>query len=353
MRKAAIYPITSHNQFLLRELDGIFEDLNITTIVVPNAFAQEVSAPNYTVFHRVEDLVGSVDAVIFISSWDTQRMHNEISMILSHGIDVITTIAFSMDAANQLHQVAKLHGAEFRMPVKDHIIKLLNERDDVYSQPESIVIAVSSITKGISTSEMITSISASLKSIGYNVGVICSDADLQLIRGYEWLPINNMITDHLDRCIMKINSFANLLQMIQKPDVILVQMPDEGLYRMTYDFASCFGAKTYLISQAIDFDYGIVLSPLIDSDPSLYEQLSEISKSRFGFEYNSVCVCPKIVNVDIAQGEETVKYYTAPSDNLAKTVEELKNCSTNEISYFSASGDFVAPLVQRVIDYLS
>lgn len=353
MKNAAIYPITPKNQFLLTELDNQFDDLTITTAVVPNSFATQVSISNYDIFHKVEDVIGHVDTVIFVSSWDTRRMYMEIDMVLNRGIDVITTILFSDEDAEHLCQIAHLHNANFTMKTKTHIAKLLDERDEAYSQPESIVIAVSPITKGISSSKLITGLFASLERAGYKVGVICSDSDLQLLSGYEWLPLDLMINEQLDRCIMKINEFANLFQMIYKPDVIIVQMPDEGLYRMTYDFASCFGAKTFLVSQAINFDYGIVLSPVIDFDFSLYEQLSHISAKRFGFEYNSICLVPKIVNLDIAQGEEVVKYYTASDNELEATTEMLANQSTNDIHFLAAFEDYITPLTRQIIEYLS
>lgn len=353
MRSAAIYPITSDNQFLLKELNGMFGEFKITTAVVPYAFANEVKANNYEVCHKITDVVEAVNAVIFVSFWDTQRMFKEITMVLEHGIDVISTIPFSKDEGARLQQTATLHNAEFRAAINPHFSKLLKERDDVYSQPESIVIAVSAITKSISSSELVVNFFNALNKAGYSVGVMCSDPDLQLIHGYEWLPIDEMIADNLDRCIMKINSFVNFLQVTYKPNIIIVQLPDEGLFRMSYDFASCFGARTYLVSQAVDFDYGVVLSPLIDSDLTLYEHLSEISKSRFGFAYNSICITPKSANVDIAQGEETMRYYTVSSDQLADNVQELKQRAIDGTFIFSSEEEYTSKLVNHLVSFLS
>ena len=122
---------------------------------------------------------------------------------------------------------------------------------------------------------------------------------------------------------------------------------------MTYDFVSCFGAKTFLISQAVDFDYGIVLSPIIDSDPMLYKQLSDVSKSRFGFEYNSVCLVPKTVNLDIAQGEEIVKYYTASFDDLKNTVATLQQGIEKDINFLSIQENPDVCIRQHIVNCLS
>lgn len=353
MKTAAIYPITSHNKYLLKALNGRFRDYQITTAIIPNAFSNNIVTSDYFVRHKIEDIIGTVDAVIVINSWDSSRMYNEIIKVLSKGIDVITTIAFKKDEINFLSQIANENATTIKTAYDSHIMQLLNERDDVYSQPESIVICISTITKGIATSGLTLSLAHLFEQSGYAVGIISTDSDLQLVDICEWLPINDMISDNLDRCIMRINSFINLFQIVNKPDILILQLPDEGLYRMTYDFVSCFGAKTFLISQAVDFDYGIVLSPIIDSDPMLYKQLSDVSKSRFGFEYNSVCLVPKTVNLDIAQGEEIVKYYTASFDDLKNTVATLQQGIEKDINFLSIQENPDVCIRQHIVNCLS
>lgn len=352
MKKAAFYPVTPWNQFVFEYRDLIKGEFQVTAAVVPNAYKKSVSISEHEIYSHVQDVLNKVDAVIFVPFWDKSRLLQDMRTVMDAGKDVVSFIDLSDEEAETLRTYAEEHTASFSTITDNRLVNLMNSREDPFLQPESIVIAVSSITKGIHNSALVAGLASALMKKGYHVGAVCSDPTLSILEGFAYLPIDRLISSNLDNCIMKINEFFFLYQMKYKPDIIIVQLPDEGICRLSYEMASCFGARTYLYSQAIDFDYGIVLSPIISADAQLYSGLNENFQNRFGLPINSVCIAAKETKLEMAHGEENVKYYRAFIDETNSVVDSLRAQDT-DIMYYSVSEDYSDALAEAIIEHLS
>lgn len=351
MRKAAVYPVTPNNSYLVDELSLHHRELMITTIVVPNAYSNRVNLSGYQTCHSISEIDDCVEIVVFLSFWDEQRILTDMEMILKRGINVLTATRLKTEQIAWLELIAREHGASFCAFGMD-IMQYLEDRDDPFLQPEGVVIAVGTVTQGIHTAKHVVQLGDELKRKEYTICTICCNPDLQLLDGFFYLPIEQMLSSNLDKAIVEINHFINYVQAIRKPDVIIIQLPEEGMYRMSNDFCTCFGVQTYCISQAVEFDYGIAVSPLLGIDAGLYTLLSEISQYRFGFQYDSVIIVPKIVNVDVPPGVENMKYYMGSNEQTDSTVAKLKEQS-NTILFHSDIQNCTISIVEDIIDHLS
>lgn len=353
MNNAAIYPYTTYNFYMYEALCKHRPDLNITSLVIPKAFSKSIIIPNdVLVFDKIDKVIPTVDWIVFLPMWDEQRLYKEILMSIKSGKNIICTVDFPFDKITELKDAACKKGVVFETDESNGLFQKLKKRADVYTQQESVVIAVGSLTKGIDSSKYVLALSDKLADYGYRVSVIASNQVLSAL-GFSMMPVSKIIENNLDHTIVQINRLFNYVQLKQRPDIILVQLPDEGIYRISNDYETCFGAETYLVSQAVDIDYCIMLSPVIDADPETFDYLSEVSKSRYGFVYNGVCITHNIVDMGVAQGTEKMNYYIASVGSVKEVVGLLRENTTGDIIYFDSESDWYTEVANDIVNRCS
>lgn len=325
MKSVALCPVTSKNAYIAKAIMTNCPDIFVDTVVVPNAFKKPVEkelGERINIVHKISDLPEEIDEVIFLSYWNHERLKESIIEAIKKKTSIICTAGLEKSDMAFLQKHSSAEGVSLSFLNNENTMDLIKQHGEMYTPQSSIVIAVGGLTKGISTSETIVELKAQLDDYGYITSVIASDPDLQVL-GYDYLPIEEMIEQNLDNTIMGINRFFSLHEMDNKPNIIVLQLPDEGLHRISLDYETCFGALTYLISQAVGIDYAIMLSPIIDPDADIYHALSQISSHRFGFKYNCVCVLPQVIDTNSPQGAENVDYYVVTNKEMNSVAEAL------------------------------
>ena len=323
MTDVAVYPITARNSFMLSGLRKIRKDLNITCAVVPNAYRKVEIGEDLLVVHNIEEVPCSIKCIIFLSMWDKQRMFKEMSHALQAGISIVCADDIPQEKQQTLYEIADQANTTCEFYDSNLLFTFLSERSDVFTPQESVVVAVGSLTKGINTSKTIIDLYCELTEMGYRVGVIASDPELQLFK-FWWLPIQKVIDKDLDDSVIQINRLANYFQLTQRVDVILVQLPDEGLYRVANEYETCFGVGTFLVSQAIDIDYSVMLLPAMSLELESFNFLNTTFMYRYGFEMDSVCVTHNTIDFGAPQGTKEMKYFISTDADVETLAAELQ-----------------------------
>ena len=359
MKKIALYPVTPKNLYIVKAIKTNHPDVDVDTIVVPNVFTKSVEiemGQSVNIVHRVSDIPKEIDELLILSFWNYDIIKESIIEAIRMKMNIVCVARVKESDAFFLHELSSNAGVDLSFLNNENTLEFIRQHGEMYTPQSSIIIAFGALTKGIRTSESIVELKAVLESHGYSTSVVSSDPDLQLL-GYDYLPMEQMIEKNLDNTVMEINRFFTHLETANKPNIIILQLPNEGLHRISLDYETCFGALTYLISQAVGIDYAVMLSPIIDPDAALYQELNQISKYRYGFGYNCVCILPQVIDTNSPQGAEDVDYCIVTSEQMIATTEALKE-SAKEINYsdtlfISKQREWLTEVGKNVVDNLS
>lgn len=353
MTRAAVYPVTTHNSYLVEMLSLYRKDIQITSVIVPMAYKDRISIPkDIYVFHKMEESFSMIECMIFLSSWEDDDLYSRMAASIQAGKSIICAVKIPSEKIKMLTDMAQEMNVTFQTFDSVGLFDKLEKRGDPYTMQESAIVAVGALTKGISSSEAVSKLSRELVRCGYRVCTVVSDPDLRVL-DFQWLPIDKLITNNLDHTIVQVNRFFNYIQLKYRPDVIVIQLPDEGVCRVSNVFETCFGAETYLISQAVDIDYCVMLSPLIGFETEEYNVLSDISKYRYGFIYNSIYITQNILDMSVAPGTVEINYYKASAENIQQTIKHLQDSKESHMLYVSYNDECYFAMADDIIRSLS
>ena len=271
--------------------------------------------------------------------------------MLEEGKKVVLSSAIPKEQVKLLKELANFNNTSIEYQDKTEITEYLKNRSDIFTQQESVVIGIGSLTQGISTSKIAVKLCNELSNRGYSVSIIGTSPELAALN-IDILPLDEMIQTDLDDTIVQINRFANLFQLRNRPNIVILQLPNEGLYRVSSDYSTCFGAKTFLVSQAIDIDYCVMVTPYMDMDADVFSELSDISEKRYGFRYDALCFAHRIVDMQWAAGETELRYYLAESKGVKETVSRLRKEDASRI-YIDSADEWYSCVADDIIEQLS
>lgn len=350
--KALIYPYRAEYDYFVDALKIYRTDLEITSVVIPQSYAKycpiPVNVKNYTKF---DDALQQVECVVFLPMDNFDLLHKRASQVLEEGKKVILSSAIPKEQVKLLKELANFNNTSIEYQDKTEITEYLKNRSDIFTQQESVVIGIGSLTQGISTSKIAVKLCNELSNRGYSVSIIGTSPELAALN-IDILPLDEMIQTDLDDTIVQINRFANLFQLRNRPNIVILQLPNEGLYRVSSDYSTCFGAKTFLVSQAIDIDYCVMVTPYMDMDADVFSELSDISEKRYGFRYDALCFAHRIVDMQWAAGETELRYYLAESKGVKETVSRLRKEDASRI-YIDSADEWYSCVADDIIEQLS
>ena len=346
----AVYPVTPANRLLAEALRAARPDLAADTAVVPKAWIKNCRPEGFHIVHRLEELPETVDTVLFLTARDLKKLAESIRETIRSGKNILCAARLEEEA--DLRALAENHGVKAFFFNPAARLERLEREEAKYMPQESVVIAVGALMKNIRTTDMVLRLRNRFAELGYRVSVLASDPDLRAL-GYDYLPMDDLIEKNLDHTIMMVNRYINDHQGRERGDIILLQLPDEGLERDSEDYETCFGARTYLISRAASVDCGVMLSPVMKWDAELYQAFSESAVHRYGFSYDAVCLLPVTVDpMYMPQGAETVDYYALPEAKAEEMVSLLQNAD-GDILFLRDTEESVRRLADDLLDRLS
>lgn len=352
----AVFPVMPGNLALYNALCRMRPEMNISTAVIPYAYRNRCKTEKWiTVCHLLSELPEAVDTVLLLSFWDPDRLISEIRKMISSGKAVICYARVPEETQKELLSQASAGGTCLTFPDTHQTVKRIYRTDDVYTSPESIAVAVGSLTQGLDTTSSVISLYQKLTTLGYRVSVLATNPDLQAL-GFEKLPVDELMSGNPDQTIMMLNRCMNHHQFRYQADLVLIQLPDEGLHRTSLKYEVGFGARTYLIGQAMSIDYGVMLSPMMEADARIYQALSKVAEKRYGFQYDCIRILPRTVDEYDPLGAEKVLYCGVPEEDAGEMATALRKSAEDEGIDILFTGDpqnWADQTVQNMVDKLS
>lgn len=352
MYNTAIYPITSNNSYLVECILSECPGMHLVSAVVLGAYRNTVSLPSeISVFHKLTDAFSTVERIIFVSFHDTERLFRDMLKAVDAGKHIICTASIPQDKLNLVREASEKAGVTFVFENSEDKIEFLKKRSDVYTVQECPVIAVGSLTKGISSLESALRIAIAFRKSGIRTSVVSPDSAVT-IAGGTWMPLDKMTENNLDTTVVQINRFFTLLQLNERPELIVLHLPEEGLYRPSNDFECSYGALTYLISQAVDIDVGVILSPMMELDSNAYELITKTLGYRYGIDSFVICIEELLVDTSSIQGSVSIFYYLAPKEDAIQYATTLQS-ETDKLLFLCDENDKYSSAVKYISSILS
>ncbi len=351
----AVYPVTTENLALFLALREMRPEWHITTAVIPNAFAKDCHpGDSVMVCHRLAELPQGVDTVVVLSFWNSEKLMAGIHQLMLAGKAIRCYAGMDEKMRREILLMGEKAGVSVEIPDPASLLDQIRRKDEIYMQQESIVVAIGAMTKGLDTSSSVIELQRKLTELGYHVSVVAANPDLRAF-GFDYLSISDRVKQNLDETVMMINRYLTFHQFISRSDIVIFQLPDEGLHRLSDACETCFGALTYLVSQAASIDYGILLSPVLAAPAEMYRNLSEIAEKRYGFRYDCVRILPRIIDDDTDE-TDTVRYCRTDEQIVSRIVAELRNSTETgdiDILFTDDRADWAVAAANHMMERLS
>ena len=360
--KYAIYPYLDKFALLV---DYIIKQkkYNITTLIKPKVWdAVDPGYDNVLMTSSFNDAVENVDAVIFLDDVHYSDCIRKIARCIKMKTDVVCCVSVKNDDYSYLTELAKQYGVKITLcDGKDHeIINKFAGRILRYHTQECVVAAVGSIFNGGAgyDSEFVLKLAKSFKSKGYAVTVLGSDRNFDLCGFHPSLPFDfSDLDENPDVFVLKLNAYYNYIQMIEKPDVIILQLPQEGLAKMFDSLPYGFGIRSFIISQAIDVNYFSLVWGVEKSTDENFRNISVMFEKRFGFKVDSVAISDCYVDYHESLSKGKVICMQVDEDDVKDTLEFIKEsdeCENSDILYCRYSDASIGDIIsENCIEKLS
>ena len=357
--KYGVYPYLDKYALLVEYLIE-HNKYNITTLIQPKAWpAADPGFDNVTLMTSFNEAVDSVDAVIFLDNAHYKDCIKKLERCIKLKTDAVCCIAPKGSDLPFLKDLAEEHGVNvtFLDGMDYETRDKIQKRNDRYQTQESVVAAVGSLFNGgvCFDSELVLKLVNSFKAEGYTVTVLASDRNFQLCGFHSVLPYNlDGLSDDPDGFILGLNAYYNYIQMVEKSDVIILQLPQEGLFKMFDNIPCGFGIRSFIISQAIDVDYFTLVSGVDQRENELYNKLSELFDKRYGFEINSVAVNSCYVDYYDSLEKGSIVCMKISEESAREVVGSLEGSKSSDIIYGSYNDNNIGDIICKdCIDKLS
>ncbi len=327
-----IYPY-SDNDFSLVEYLIKNKKLPINTVIYPKSWNVHTdSRLRINSFNDFDEALKGIDGLVILQNNQYKLTIQKIKKAIKQHKDIICCMQLKEFDFLQLEGEATREGVLFNYIPKENVEtkKKIEERTGYFLTQECVVIAIGAISEGISTSALTLDLTNSLTRKGYNVTSIVSDVNLELCGFERLLPYQlKGVENDPSQFIYDLNVYINYLQMKHQSDIILLQLPQEGMFRVYNNLPFGFGVKPYLVSQAVDVDYSIIISGVEIYDSEIYEKISECFKNRYGFSIDAVVVSEQTIDYSLSLQNSEMTYKTVSNEAVDSCVEELLTGEAN------------------------
>lgn len=160
--------------------------------------------------------------------------------------------------------------------------------------------------------------------------------------GFTTISFDEEVT--LKEQVFRINAFIHELERVQKPDVILIRLPQPMIkFSELSPFDS--GLTAYAISQAVPGDECVFCSYSNSFDPDFWNSFSELVESKFGYPIMKVCVSNRTID---NSSDSPLASLRLPSEMVAREVEKLNQVKPN--FFFQLFENEIKELVDEIIN---
>lgn len=354
--KYGIYPY-SDNDFSLVEYLIKNNKLSINAVIYPRSWNVHTdSLLGINSFSDFDEALKTTDGLVILQNNQYKLTVQKIKKAIIQHKDVICCMQLKEPDLLQLKSEAAKEGTLFDYIPKENaeIKQKIEERTGYFLTQECVVIAIGAISEGISTSELTLDLTTSFTSKGYNVTSIVSDVNLELCGFERLLPYQlKGVENDPSQFIYDLNVYINYLQMKHQSDVILLQLPQEGMFRVYNNLPFGFGVKPYLVSQAVDVDYSIIVSGVEIYDSEIYKKISACFENRYGFAIDAVVVSERTIDYSLSLQNSEMTYKAVPDDAVDSCVKELLTGKTDILYCRNHEKNLGEKIAEHCIDRLS
>ena len=354
--KYGVYPY-SDNDFSLVEYLITNNKLSISGIVYPKSWKVRTdNLLDINSFNDFDEALQSTDGMVILQNNQYKLTIQRIKKAIKQNKNIICCMQLKESDRLQLESEAAKEGALFNYIPKENaeIKQIIEERTGYFLTQECVVIAIGAISEGISTSELTLNLTRSFTNKGYNVTSIVSDVNLELCGFERLLPYQlKGVENDPNQFIYDLNVYINYLQMKYQSDIILLQLPQEGMFRVYNNLPFGFGVKPYLVSQAVDVDYSIIVSGVEIYDSEIYKKISECFEYRYGFAIDAVVVSERTIDYSLSLQNSEMTYKAVPDEAVDSCVEELLTGKTNILYCRKHEKNLGEKIAEHCIDRLS
>ena len=150
------------------------------------------------------------------------------------------------------------------------------------TEVETPVILICGMSQDTQKFDIQLSLRKKLMERGYSVSQI-GTKEYSSMFGFHPFPSFMLHPGDDEEKILRFNAYVRLIEEEEKPDVILLGIPD-GALPFDHEYTNGFGILTFLVSHAVSVDYAIFSTPFMEYDKTYYRLLVKMLRYRYGFD---------------------------------------------------------------------
>ena len=177
------------------------------------------------------------------------------------------------------------------------------------------VIAIGGLLAGPDITEIALRLSENLRKIGVRPAFISRASYAYLIGAYCHSHIFRSTELNEQQKITNMNTFARSVELIEYPDVIIIEAPDAVLPYSDIT-PNGYGIYTHMLCQAVPPDYFICSVPYMLAEPIFIDRIKEKFVSKFGVGMNIVHVSNNLVDHMDMMASKQISFAYVPYDKV-------------------------------------
>lgn len=284
-----------------------------------------------TVTNQFEEGLAECDDIFFLESANRENIeeviYRKIELALKEKKKVNCIFKLDLNHQNKFASIAEEEGAVF------HYLEVQEEKNflsqyERCTQLENIdtpVIFVSKILNELNSSFVGYLLKEYFEENQYQPLFISQNRNALMIENATVFPEFFSSLSDLDDKIWHFNYYIKYLEMLKKPDVIIIELPD-AICRYDQTYTNGCGTAAFMISQAVSPDFMLVCMPFGNLDKGYYEHTSSICQYRFSSKVTGYAMLNQQFDKQ-ASGESMHECYNwLPIGEVNAELSQIKEC---------------------------
>lgn len=185
--------------------------------------------------------------------------------------------------------------------------------------PEAVVITVGEMFRGLNGENICFSLWSAMKSLGYKCTVVTEHKYTQFLGIHQYPVFLKSLNITENNKIYYFNNFIKNIDQTEKPDIIIMLMPD-AMLKYNDMFGNGFGIIPYLISQAVQTDYFVYCAKFDELESRFFELLSINFSNRFGFEIDFIHMSNKMLDGEESRQRHSLSFLYRTQASLNRLI---------------------------------
>lgn len=342
MKKCVLYPFSEKSIVLYNQLLEQKNDIEIVSVVAPKAWTlnilEDEIISNSIKRHKISsDFYNELkkgDWIIFLSCSKVELIYSDIkskiASCIKKGKNIYCIFPLNAEDKKYFVEYAQMYNVEFKQYKEETDIweKRYYDKERKMYKPDAILVGIGKTIDKLETTYSTYNIMNRYKKIGYRVAIISANENLCFLGKSFYKYPEKFLTNELseDEKVLYFNRFLKYVDYSFHPEIIIVEFPEQ-MMRYTEECIGEFGVQTYIVSQAVNFDYFILVSDINNYDMQL---LNTYYKYRFGLEIDAIVMSNMVVDFSCSlEDKEIITYFLNREDVEAFIIEFEK-----EFSYY-------------------